>query len=294
MLVELAGSNIDRVLVNTRFYWHSLEGVRLAKRIGAPVIVLDHGSAHLTIGNGVLDWFVERYEHAITNRMKHLEPSFAGISRASAAWLTHFDIETVTVIPNAIDAKQFRGTASRRDFRTELDAVDKTLVAFVGRLEPEKGSLQFAQAASLLGGNYVLALAGEGSQRIQIEGLDADNVILLGQLDQPDLSAFLRDADVFCLPTRSEGFCISLLEAAVQGAIPVMPRVGITDEVMGWNPVRYGVLMRDRAPESVAEGIREASLSDDATARNLADCVKDCFSWSATVDALEHAFNSLS
>ena len=67
MLAELADSAIERVLVNTRFYRHSLEGVRFAKRVGAPVIVLDHGSAHLTLGSTVVDRFVERYEHAITS-----------------------------------------------------------------------------------------------------------------------------------------------------------------------------------------------------------------------------------
>ena len=292
MLSEIAGLGIDRVLVNVRFYRNSLEGVRFAKRIGAPAIVLDHGSAHLTLGNGVLDWFVERYEHAVTNRMKRLEPSFAGISRASAAWLAHFGIETTSVIPNAIDVEQFRGVASQRDFRTELDAADKMLVASVGRLEPEKGALQLAQAASLLGESCVLALVGEGSQRTQIEELGVGNLALLGRLDQSDLSALLRDADVFCLPTRSEGFCTSLLEAAAQGTIPVMPRVGGTDEVMGWEPTRFGVILEDNEPETIARAIQEAVAQDDIVARELMGHVTTDCSWNVTTDALEEAFAS--
>lgn len=292
MLSEIAKLGIDRILVNVRFYRNSLEGVRFAKRIGASVIVLDHGSAHLTLGNGVLDWFVERYEHAITNRMKRLGPVFAGISRASAAWLAHFGIETTSVIPNAIDVEQFRGVASQRDFRTELDAADKTLVAFVGRLEPEKGALQLAQAASLLGESCVLALVGEGSQRTQIEELGVGNLALLGRLDQSDLSALLRDADVFCLPTRSEGFCTSLLEAAAQGTIPVMPRVGGTDEVMGSEPTRFGVILEDNEPETIARAIQEAVAQDDMVARELMGHVTTDCSWNVTTDALEEAFAS--
>ena len=293
MLSEIAELGIDRILVNVRFYRNSLEGVRFARRIGAPVIVLDHGSAHLMLGNGLLDRFVERYEHAVTNRMKRLGPAFAGISRASANWLSHFGIETSTVIPNAVDVGQFAGVASSRDFRAELHALGKVLVVSVGRLEPEKGALQFAQAAPLLGDGFVLALAGEGSQRTQIEGLGANNVLLLGQLGQPELSALLRDADVFCLPTRSEGFCTSLLEAAAQGAIPVMPHVGGTDEVMGWNPVHFGVMLENNEPETVAQAIRDASMIDEATARELTEYVEEHCSWNATVNALQDAFASI-
>ena len=166
-------------------------------------------------------------------------------------------------------------------------------VVSVGRLEPEKGALQFAQAAPLLGDDFVLALAGEGSQRTQIEGLGANNVLLLGQLGQPELSALLRDADVFCLPTRSEGFCTSLLEAAAQGAIPVMPHVGGTDEVMGWNPVHHGVMLKDNEPEAVAQAIREAAEQDGIAVQELREHVAMNCSWDATVKALEDAFAAL-
>ena len=291
MIAELTGRGIDCVLVNTRFYRHSLEGVRFAKRIGAPVIVLDHGSAHLTFGNSFVDWFVERYEHAVTKRMQRLAPAFAGISRASVMWLEHFGIGTSVIIPNAIDARQFCDAASSRDFRAELNVKGRALVAFVGRLEPEKGALVFAQAASLLGDSYVLALAGDGRQRAQIESVAAENVALLGQLDQADLSALLRDADVFCLPTRSEGFCTSLLEAAAQGAIPVMPHVGGMDEVMGWNPVRYGVALERNNPDTIASAIREAATMT-TSANELSNYVADECSWGKTVEALETAFNA--
>ena len=293
MLSEIAELGIDRILVNVRFYRNSLEGVRFARRIEAPVIVLDHGSAHLTLGNSLLDRFVERYEHVVTNRMKHLGPTFAGISRASANWLSHFGIETSTVIPNAVDVGQFAGVASSRDFRAELHALGKVLVVSVGRLEPEKGALQFAQAAPLLGDGFVLALAGEGSQRTQIDKLHAGNAFLLGQLDQSDLSALLRDADVFCLPTRSEGFCTSLLEAAAQGAIPVMPHVGGTDEVMGWEPIRFGVMLEGDDPEAIAWAVREAAAQDEKAARELREHVAAHCSWDVTVRALEDAFATL-
>lgn len=294
MLDELAHLGIDRVLVNTRFYPHSLEGVRLANVLEVPVVVLDHGSAHLTFGNRQLDWFVRRYEHAVTRRVRALGPAFAGISHASAEWLSHFDIDTSTVIPNAIDVDHFRKSASSRDFREEL-ALDpgQKLVAFAGRLEPEKGALEFAQAAALAGRGYVFAMAGDGSQRKAIAGLGIDNVRLLGMLAQDDLSALLRDSDLFCLPTRSEGFCTSLLEASAQGSLPVMPHVGGVDEVMGWDPVRFGVALEDRSPAGIALAVSSACDLPTGQPDELVAHVRAERSWKRTVEALEAAFDAL-
>lgn len=289
MLDELAGERIDRVLVNNRFYRHSLEGVRFARRIGAPVYVLDHGSAHLTMGNGALDRLVERYEHAVTKRMRSLGPCFAGISQASVDWLAHFGIDTDVVIPNAIDVAAFRDVATKEVF----NASDvRTVVAFVGRLEPEKGALEFARAAAMLGPGFACVMAGDGSLRERIEELGIGGLALLGKVDQPRLSALLRDASVFCLPSRSEGFCTSLLEAAAQGAIPVMPHVGGTDEVMGFDPVRFGIMLDGTDPEQVAAGVREASVLTGQS-DELSRYVEEHCSWARTVEALDVAFRQI-
>lgn len=292
MLDELAVAGVDRVLVNTRFYRHSLEGLRFARRIGVPVIVLDHGSAHLTLTGGLVDRIIERYEHMMTERGKRFAPAYAGISHASVEWLRHFDIDTPFVIPNAIDVGAFKDQAVARDFREELSCgADRKLVAFVGRLEPEKGALVFAQAARELGSEYVCVMAGEGSQRSIIEALALDTVHLLGNVGQQTLSALLRDADVFCLPTRSEGFCTSLLEASAQGAIPVMPRVGGTDEVMSFPP-RFGVLLEDDDPSDVADAVRRAALLG-GQADDLSAFVTSACSWPVTTQALDAAFSAI-
>ncbi len=293
MMDELATSGIDRVLVNTRFYRHSLEGLRFAERCGILAVVLDHGSAHLTLGNRFFDWFVERYEHAITKRVKRFNPVFAGISSASVRWLEHFDIYTDKVIPNAIDADEFRACASSRDFKKGLGISDgKTLVAFVGRIEPEKGAFELAQAAKLLGENYVVAFAGSGAQKDSIEELAADNVVLLGRLDQADLSALLRDADIFCLPSRSEGFCASLLEAAVWGTLPVITHVGVADEVIGKAPDQFGAYLENTEPQSIADAIRAVQSLQVAELSSSVERIMQLFSWTASADALDKAYSS--
>lgn len=93
LIADLGSRQVDGVLVNTRFYLHSLIGVRFAESKGLRAVVLDHGSAYLTLGSRLLDWAIERYEDGITAWLKRHDVDFYGISKKSVEWLGHFGIE---------------------------------------------------------------------------------------------------------------------------------------------------------------------------------------------------------
>ena len=292
LLASTPLDGIDRVLVNTRFYGHSLVGLTFAREHSLPAIVLDHGSAYLTLGNALADAAIRIHEHLMTAKCKSFAPTFAGISAMSANWLKTFGIETSLVIPNAIDASTFRAQASERDFREELGVLGtQLLVVSVGRLSPEKGSKELVEAARLLGNGYVFALAGDGAMRRELEAGLPGNAVLLGNLSHPDLSALLRQADLFCLPTRSEGFCTSLLEAGAWGLTPIITHVGGTDEVMG-NPLRFGSLIANMSPVTIANAVSHAVSTDGVGhSPKMQRHVETRCSWQATVDALDEAFS---
>lgn len=280
----LAGT-VDRVLVNTRFYALSLEGVRFAAEKGVPCVVLDHGSAYLTLGNAAADAAIRAYEHAVTDKLKSYGPTFAGISRKSCEWLETFGIETSLVIPNAIDAEAFRAESSGRDFRAELGAEDRMLVAFTGRLEPEKGAEELAQAAALLSDGYAVAMAGEGSLRARIVGLGIANVRLLGNISHADLSALLSQADVFCLPSRSEGFSTALLEAAAWGLPIVTTDVGGAAEVAD-----AGAAVRIISAPITPQVLRESIIRVASGKRAGTACIG--LSWTETTRLLREGYRT--
>ena len=293
LLDAVSGLGMDRVLVNTRFYGTSVTGLRFARRRGLPAVLLDHGSAWLTFGSGgALDAAAHAWERHMTARDVSLGATFAGISEKSAAWLATFGIRTQLVIPNAIDAASFRGESSGRDFRKELGIPeDKTLVAFVGRLAPEKGPERLIEAMRELGERYVAVLAGEGALRPQLEHDLPTNAHLVGNLCHPDLSALLSQANTFCLPTRSEGFCTSLLEAGAWGVPCVVPDVGGAREVLCGDGETFGCITPDREPKSMAAGIRQVAESwGPARSLGLRAHVEKNLSWQGTVQALERAF----
>ncbi len=280
---RLAHEHFDGVLVNTRFYGMSLEGLRLARRCGAPAVVLDHGASWITLGNPLADCVLRVYERTMTARAKAYHPTFAGISKASVAWLGTFGIKTDTVIPNAIDAEAFRASSSGRDYRTELGiSPEQKLVAFVGRLEPEKGPDMLAKALGELGQAYVGVLAGEGSLRPQIEALNLPNVHLLGNVSHQDVSALYAQADALCQPTRSEGFGLGILEAASWGVPIAMPAVGVAEEVLGSTYVRLDPPFTDLASKIEQTVALDASSTRESVERD--------WNWEASARALRAAF----
>ncbi len=282
----------ERLLVNTRFYPLSLAGAALGTREGIPTVVLDHGSAYLTLDNPMFDVAIRRYEQAVTRHLRKGSTRFAGISAKSAAWLREFGIECDLVVPNAIDASAFRAEATDRGFHAELGlSKEAPLVAYAGRLTAAKGAEIVLEAARMLP-SVTFAMAGSGDLEDGICAHAPKNLALLGRLSHGDLSALLSEATALALPSAAEGFATVLLEAGAWGVPVVATEVGGTDEVLaddGW-----GVILDRRTPLALADGVDRVLAwgEDERAARGEAmrAHVEASCSWGATVEALDRAF----
>lgn len=293
LIRHLSRFDIDYVVVNARFYFHSFEGVRLAERKAIRPILIDHGSAHLTFGHEVLDKVVALYEHVITWFLKRRDVVFYAVSEMSGRWLNHFHIHSQGVLNNSIDAKGFRDASSKRDFAKEQGIPpDSFVVCFTGRLIPEKGVAALTDAAEALSDHedvYFL-VAGDGPLRKAIESKNLKNLRLLGRLDSSDVAALLLESDVFCLPTRSEGFSTSLLECAACGTVPIITHVGGVDELFGDDD---SVCLLDGAScEEIKEAILFLKKNTNlrlAIGETLKARVEKEFSWSMTAEKTRKA-----
>jgi teichuronic acid biosynthesis glycosyltransferase TuaC len=96
----------------------------------------------------------------------------------------------------------------------------------VGRLEIVKGYDFLINALSKIQSNYKCYIIGEGTQKsilyklIQQNNLDK-KIILLGSKNQIEILSYFKNCDLFIIPSRSESFGISALEANACG-IPVL------------------------------------------------------------------------
>ena len=60
---RLCGCHFDLVLINARFYPHTLLGAWFAKRNKIKSLILDHGTSHMTVGKKIPDLLFAFVEH---------------------------------------------------------------------------------------------------------------------------------------------------------------------------------------------------------------------------------------
>ena len=298
LISSIKDSPCDAILINTRFYPLSLIGADIARARGITPIVLEHGSAHLTLGNQIVDTLINLYEHAITSLLKQSRPVFYGVSSASCRWLKHFNISAKGILPNAIDVDRWLDQVSSRNYRYEYPALGNApIVSFVGRLVPEKGIWPLVEAMSILddsGCKAKLLVAGNGPMRAELEASSGENIIFLGTLSKADVGALLLQSDLFCLPSRSEGFATSLLEASASSTPALITRVGGVEELIPAE--EYGWILPSTNPAIIAEALSRALSSSDQLkikGENVKSLVEKNFSWTATAQKLISAFRAL-
>lgn len=284
----------DGVLVNTRFYLHSILGLALAKKQGLRAIVCEHGSAYLTFNNELVDKVVVAYEHIITAKIRRYDPDFYAVSKKGIEWLKTFHIQGEGVLSNAIDAEGFRSCSSGRSFKEELGVPrDAIFASFVGRFTPEKGIDSLIEAMGILEMQDVpvmLAMAGVGPLEGRIHDARLSNVFLLGKLEQSDVASLMIESDVFCLPTRSEGFSTSLLEASACSTPSIITDVGGVSEMIPDSS--YGTIIVDTEPATIAEALKWAANNTEILKRQGFRCcerVTGLYSWECTAHAMVQA-----
>ena len=200
--------------------------VRLVVRRGSPVPIKNTWHYRLVYEHGV--------DRLICNAGSLVEDVCGG-----APW---FDRGRVRVIPNGIDADALAGQAAAHDVRAELGlAPDTPVIACVGEVGRRKGQEHVLTAAAALRDRFpdaVWLIAGEGAGRAELTGraghmglLEGDYVRFLGF--RRDVPSILAAADVVVLPTRSEGFPNTLLEAMALGRAVAASRAdGIPELVL--------------------------------------------------------------
>jgi colanic acid/amylovoran biosynthesis glycosyltransferase len=111
---------------------------------------------------------------------------------------------------------------------------ERPTVLLVGRLSPEKGHGVLLDALSLLrrdGIEAIVEFAGDGPIRSDLEAQAArlgvsERVRFLGGLHPSEVAERLQRADVFCLPSFSEGLPVSIMEAMAIGTPVVTTHIG--------------------------------------------------------------------
>lgn len=131
-----------------------------------------------------------------------------------AAKLANTSVETY---PLGTDGKRFIDLPGKSAARAELSLpLDKTLVLFVGSLSEEKGVTELLRAMARLDDpDLCCVLVGTGPLLNQAKA--TPGCITVGFQDNSRLPAFHAAADMFVLPSHSEGLPTVMIEAGLAG-----------------------------------------------------------------------------
>ena len=267
---DLWAQGIDFAVIQTRMYTQSIWAARQCKRRGIPALVIDHSTGYMMHG-GLSGLAGRWYEHFACGLIRRCGFPFYGVSRDVCRWLQTFGITAAGTLPNAVDPEELAALAlaePRTDWRQQLQVPEGGhLVAFVGRLIPEKGAIQLAEAVQQLPG-CVLAVAGTGPQEEALRALGGP-VRVLGALPHDQIVQLLSQADCYCLPTQyAEGFPTTLLEAAACRCPILCTHTAGTGELLPDED--YTLYLEDTRPETLAAAL-QALLRDPEAARRRAE-----------------------
>ena len=142
----------------------------------------------------------------------------------------------VRVWSRGVDPERFSPEFRSREWRARVGATDDTLVvAYVGRLAPEKGidvALDgMRQVLARHGDRVRFVLVGDGPAEARCRVSAPPGATFLGRLGGRALSEAYASADVFVFPSITETFGNVVLEAMASGLAVIAPDRGATTEL---------------------------------------------------------------
>lgn len=157
------------------------------------------------------------------------------------------------------------------------------IIGFVGRLDEEKGVINFVKAISQIHeDNLFIEIVGDGKLRKYINNYIIENnlndrVIVSGWVSHEELPAVLNNFKLLVLPSYTEGLPNILLEAMACGTPVLTTPVGIINDIIV--DLETGFIMENNDPLCIAENIDRALnfQNHDQIIKNGIRLVRDRF-----------------
>ena len=124
-----------------------------------------------------------------------------------------------------------------------------------------------------------LIYAGDGELQAQLEKQKSPHTIVLGKLQYAQAIKLMEQSDIFCLPSETEGFPTSVLEAAACKTFIITTTAGGSKEMILNDS--YGIIMNDNKPETIEKAIDKA-MEINYRERAVENCFKEVennYSW---------------
>ena len=266
--------------------------------------ILDHSYAHLIYaldarrtlvtchdlapralneGRGVARWLWEHSVRAMWRAAHVITDS--EFTRAEILRYTAYPGERISVVPLAVGAEFFEPCDA--DVRAHHQLGDRKIILHVGSCAPRKNIETILHALAARADGVVVQIGGRFTAAhtalIAALGLRA-RTLQIPAVDETELRAWYRAADVFVFPSLYEGFGLPILEAMASGAPVICAHATALPEI-----ARDAALMGEprnatQLARNLARVLDDPALAHDLRARGVARARQ--FTWERTARAM--------
>jgi glycosyltransferase involved in cell wall biosynthesis len=225
---KIASEGIRPHIIHAHSYDAGLPAILIGKIYRIPAVVTEHSSEFPRkqlgrLGPNVARFAFEKAKLVMT------------VSRSLKKAIEGYGIKAnFRVIPNVVDTKLFKPGTSVR----QKDGLKRLLCVALFNPSHIKGIPYLLEAFSLLKKNrndWQLDIVGDGPARADYESLKAelelgDKIIFHGAKTRQEVAEFVRQADLFVLPSLFETFSLATAEALAAGTPVLATRCGGPEE----------------------------------------------------------------
>jgi glycosyltransferase involved in cell wall biosynthesis len=202
----------DVVHVHDLFYLSSFAAALIAKIKKKPVILTQHVKT-VKHKKFIVNFFQEFVKSTYGKFIINYAKKILVYNQNVKIWINRE--EKTQFIENSVDTNLFKPTTKENKLKLRKKynlSLNKPIILFVGRLVAIKAFERLFEARDK---DYLILFVGGGE--IPNEMKECKDVLFLGEQTQNKLKEFYQLSDIFCLPSRSEGFPLSVLEAMASG-----------------------------------------------------------------------------
>ncbi len=276
---------INIIHAHSYIYFSSLQASLIKSILKIPFVLHIHGGIELPLSTFVQRVSKRVYDYTLARlTIKQADAIFC-VSNYDARILgKKFGLrkEKLFVVPNAVDIKKFKFT---------LPNNVRKRILYVGDLEYWKGVHILIQSfkkvsEKIAGSDVELVVAGGGSQLTALMRIVSKHklpVRFLGVVPHHRIPVLMQNCNLFVLPSLSEGFPTTVLEAMASGLPVIVTSVGGIPEIV--RHMKTGILVKPNDVDELAEAMIML-INDKAKSRELAinarSLVEEKYTWEKT------------
>ena len=268
-------------------------GVLVKFLTGRKLVITIHGSDVLSLNGGIMRK-IKRFT------LRHADVVCVNSSVTKAACVSLYQRD-YTLIPMGIDVERFAEAVASTKLKKQYNLGDFTILC-VGRLSEEKGIIYLLQALKTLqasGKAFKALIVGSGPLETDLRRYITDNeltksVIMTGWVDNSELPAYYKTADIMVGPSLHEAQGLVFLEALAAGLPVITTTAGGTKDFV--KNSRNGFLVEPQSPDQIVDKLTTV-YNDRSLLQQLAAAapgsVREKYSWKAVTTRYTHIFKEL-